>query len=204
MRRRQRRLRQWLRHERMTVAMALAEAQHHTVPRGQRTARAGVWGRELNYTATIRDPPHPSRSSSALKESPAERGQTGCLPCLDRTSGHSGAPCSRSSILSLCFRLSMILRLRWWNSCQTCSISCVLSHLILSRLSKCPRSCPWTSLCELLFASRSWWNSWLKCRRSFPSPRCSGLRSRTSTFQLLVVVELVEVFPVFSLDSTIQ
>ena len=33
------------------------------------------------------------------------------------------------------------------------------------------------------------------------SPRCSGLRSRTSTFQLLVVVELVEVFPVFSQDS---
>ena len=44
-------------------------------------------------------PQHPSRSSSALKKSPAERGQTGCLPCLDRRSGHSGAPCSRSSII---------------------------------------------------------------------------------------------------------
>ena len=30
MRRRQRRLRQWLRHERLSVAMALAESQHHT------------------------------------------------------------------------------------------------------------------------------------------------------------------------------
>ena len=37
-------------------------------------------------------------------------------------------------------------------------------------------------------------------RRSFPFPRCSGLWSRTLTFQLLVVVELVEVFPVFSQD----
>ena len=41
MRRRQRRLRQWHRHERMTVAMALAEATHHAAPRGRKTARAG-------------------------------------------------------------------------------------------------------------------------------------------------------------------
>ena len=39
-RRRERRLRSWLRHERMTVAMALAEVTHHTAPRGQKTARA--------------------------------------------------------------------------------------------------------------------------------------------------------------------
>ena len=32
---------------------------------------------------------------------------------------------------------------------------------------------------------------------SWSSSRCSGLRSRTSTFQLMVVVELVEVFPGF-------
>ena len=58
-RRRERRLRSMLRHERMSVAMALAEASHHTAPRGQRTARAGVWGREMHYTATFRDPPTP-------------------------------------------------------------------------------------------------------------------------------------------------
>ena len=40
-RRRERRLRSWLRHERMTVAMALAEVTHHTAPRGQKTARPG-------------------------------------------------------------------------------------------------------------------------------------------------------------------
>ena len=38
LRRRQRQLRQWLRHERMTVAMALAEATHHAVPRRQKPA----------------------------------------------------------------------------------------------------------------------------------------------------------------------
>ena len=50
-RRRERRLRSWLRHERMTVAAALAEALHHSslkvgaapnnAPRSQKTARAG-------------------------------------------------------------------------------------------------------------------------------------------------------------------
>ena len=55
-RRRERRLRSMLRHERMTVAMALAEFSHHS-SRGQRMARAGVWGHEQNYTAKIRKPP---------------------------------------------------------------------------------------------------------------------------------------------------
>ena len=41
--------------------MALAEASHHTAPRGQRTARAGEWGSELIYTATIRRTPVPEQ-----------------------------------------------------------------------------------------------------------------------------------------------
>ena len=45
-RRRERRLRSWLKHERMTVATALAEASHHTAPWGQRTARAREWVRD--------------------------------------------------------------------------------------------------------------------------------------------------------------
>ena len=43
MRRRQRRLRQFLRHERLTVAMALAEATHHAAPRRQKPASATVY-----------------------------------------------------------------------------------------------------------------------------------------------------------------
>ena len=46
-RRRERRLRSWLRHARMTVAMALTESTHHS-SRGQTNAQAGVWGREVN------------------------------------------------------------------------------------------------------------------------------------------------------------
>ena len=40
-RRRERRLRQFLRHERLTVAMLLAESQNHAAPRGQNKARSG-------------------------------------------------------------------------------------------------------------------------------------------------------------------
>ena len=39
-RRRERRLRQWQRHERMTVAMALAQATHHAAPRRQKPVSA--------------------------------------------------------------------------------------------------------------------------------------------------------------------
>ena len=41
-RRRERRLRSWVKHERQTVAMALAEALHHSAPRRPKTARARV------------------------------------------------------------------------------------------------------------------------------------------------------------------
>ena len=54
-------------------------------------------------------------------------------------------------------------------------------------------------------ALRSWWNSWWKCRRSYPIPRYCGLWSTTSTFQFLVVVEdQVLVFKVVPLDSVQQ
>ena len=59
MRRRQRRLRAWLRHERLTVAMALAEATHYDAPRIQKPARAREGGSETNYTAEDRRTPPP-------------------------------------------------------------------------------------------------------------------------------------------------
>ena len=49
MRRRQRRLRQFMRHERLTVAMALAEMTHHSAPWRQTMARAGRGGPDVLY-----------------------------------------------------------------------------------------------------------------------------------------------------------
>ena len=68
-RRRERRLRSMLRHVRMTVAMALAEFSHYS-SRGQRMARAGVWGHEQNYTAKVRKPPTPKPELFSLEEEP--------------------------------------------------------------------------------------------------------------------------------------
>ena len=55
MRRRQRRLRQFLRHERLTVAMALAEATHHAAPRRQEPASA----------ITVNDAPRRQKNADA-------------------------------------------------------------------------------------------------------------------------------------------
>ena len=58
-RRRERRLRQFLRHERLSVAMALAEFTHHTAPRGERMARAGGVEHEVNDEPRLQNPPLP-------------------------------------------------------------------------------------------------------------------------------------------------
>ena len=74
-RRRARRLRTLLRHERMTVAIALAERTNHS-SRGQNNARAWVWGREMNCTATIRDLPHTRAEALQLSLHDEEPGGT--------------------------------------------------------------------------------------------------------------------------------
>ena len=54
-RRRQRRLRSMLRHERMSVAMAFAESQHHSAQR-QKTARAGGEARVVRHGPVLEAP----------------------------------------------------------------------------------------------------------------------------------------------------
>ena len=65
--------RSWLRHERMTVAMALAEVTHHTAPRGQKTARArGEESDELYDAKGLMTPP-PSRPTPLVEVRPQGR-----------------------------------------------------------------------------------------------------------------------------------
>ena len=64
MRRRQRRLRQFLRHERLSVAVAPAESTHHNALRRPEQARAGEEDHEINYTATVRTHPLPQAAST--------------------------------------------------------------------------------------------------------------------------------------------
>ena len=61
-RRRERRLRSWLRHERQSVTMALSEYKHHS-PRGRRKDRAGEEGhRDKDEAPRRQKPPPPQRS----------------------------------------------------------------------------------------------------------------------------------------------
>ena len=62
-RRRGRRLRAAWRHEQQSIAQALATFTHHS-SRGQRTARAGEWGSELNFTAKTRKTPTPQAAGT--------------------------------------------------------------------------------------------------------------------------------------------
>ena len=61
-RRRERRLRAYLRYARMSVAMALAESTHHSAPRGQKMARAGGGARDELHGYAPEDAPPQGRS----------------------------------------------------------------------------------------------------------------------------------------------
>ena len=88
-RRRQRRLRSWLGHERMTVAMALAETLHHT-SRGQTNARAGSGARDELHG----DDPGPRHSPAGAlqpRRRRARRDAAGQASYLVRAAGAGSA-----------------------------------------------------------------------------------------------------------------
>ena len=207
-RRRDRLLRVHWRHDQFTLQMVLAAVQHHSYSalRRQSTAtRAGEWEREMNYTAKTRGdlPPHPPHLHhhttphpellASARKSPAEGGQ-GRSRTLRRRRGSSRAPSCRSSMLQ-CRRVGT----SWLKRSGT------LICTSLSWLSKCPRS----HLHPVVLAgARFLWcsrrrNSWWKCLRSHSSVHCTGLWSRTLTFQFLMVVTVVaeeEVCKVYAQD----
>ena len=106
MRRRQRRLRQWLRHERLNVAMVLAESQHHAAPRGQSMARAGEGGGyEMKFTAEFQVNPPP--------RSPARSTSSSTTLTSGRRSESRGASWSTLSLLCPLSSSSTCLCRRW-------------------------------------------------------------------------------------------
>ena len=128
------------------MAAALATFQHHSAPRGPRTARTG---------GGARDELHGHAPEDALPQAAGARyfamdagedvvrhqppgGQHRCLRCC-RRNGYSSAPQSRSSTLCRWSHCFMRLCRGRWNSLWT------FSHLSISvlpsRLSKYPRSC---------------------------------------------------------------
>ena len=169
MRRRQRRLRSWLRHERMTVAMALAEVTHHTAPRGHMIARVREEERDELYDAKGLMTPLPSRPTPLVEVRPQGRVQRHFLE-------HMADFCPYVQILDAPVPQTVE---------QLPDVLRFFDTLILlpSSLSMCPRSSSSASRREPRFMSRSWRNSWWKCRRLFPILPCSGPWSSTLTFQ---------------------
>ena len=149
-RRRLRRLRSWWRHEQQTVAAVLATYQHHSAPRGPRTARTRGGARdELHgYAPEDASPRVPGHLVWASRGGHRHR--------------YSGAPCSRSSTQSLWCLFSTILCRRWWTMCCTLFVFWIVRSP--SRLSKSPRSRVHRVLPVCLYLCLRWRNSWRKCR----------------------------------------
>ena len=184
-RRKQRRLRSRWRHEQQSIAAALATSLHHS-SRGQRKARAGEEESETKYTAKFRTthPPQPvlfslydeepgGRRPASLAEPP---GATGAGP-----EAHHGAYCRLRLLCSQGADPRRSCAADGENSCQTSSVSSTRPCLIPSRLSQCPRSFLRTCLCLRLFANRSWWNRWWKCRLLCLLPCRSTRRRKPAT-----------------------
>ena len=84
-------------------------------PHGDGSKPGAGRGNETNYTATIRETPVPSRSSSScLRKNRAVDGHPVWVSRLGSRNGLSGAPWSPSSRRSCPSRCSIVLRCRWW------------------------------------------------------------------------------------------
>ena len=167
-----------LRHERQTVAVALAECQHHRAqPRG---------GFEKKYTAILWKHPLPrslarSTSTSTTKacQSSGARGLT-VSPTSGRRSESRGAVWCRTSTLCRSSHSSTSLSRSWWTRWWKCGRSPTPLCLTSRRSSKCPRSFLMCFHGGLCFASRSWRNSWWKCRWQRRSSWCAAQTSLAS------------------------
>ena len=121
MRRRQRRLRSWLRHERMTVAMTLAEMTHHTAPRGPMMARVRAVEEQVSHAGLraqktpppgerpgILPEPLPQRSDRSRRHFSGDTHPTSGLPVLAGASGEV----VDSSALAFLTRQTLLARAR--------------------------------------------------------------------------------------------
>ena len=162
-RRRERRLGQFLRHERLSVAVALSEKKHH-ISRGQRKDWAGEWVRDALHGQVPGAPTSQLELFQLYEEEPGGSRP----PCLGEPRGpqEKVQQCTVEQLPTsypwcrFWTLLGCLGGIRWWRccGCSTCRLS--------SRSSQCPRSL-WTgSPSVLLLVVRRWQNSWWMCRRS--------------------------------------
>ena len=189
-RRRERRLRSWAKHERLSVAMALAEKLHHSANRtvlpkkkeveqdcalrGLKPARAGP-GTQFLFVGGVSVP------------EPVGEAQL-------------QARVQRHTVEQRIEHTPYVQIRRWRTSCWLCSGPSTAR--LPSRLSKCPSCRVIRVLPVRLVWEPQMANTWWMCRRCCRMPcSSSGMWSKSLTFQFLLVV--VVVFKILSRqDST--
>ena len=189
-RRRERRLRSHLRHERMAVAMALAESTHHSEQRPKK-ARAGG---EVRGEVPKAHLPQGGSRPPCLGE---PRGpQVGILRhnMLQRADVCPFVQILDAPVPQTVEQLPDVLRF--------------LDRLttVPEQVIAVPKIFPESAPMRAVLRDRNWQNSWWKCRRSYPILGCSYGWGRTLTFQFLVVVGgvLVVEVPKISQDFILQ
>ena len=197
-RRRQRRFRQFLRHDWLTSRWSWPRGTT-TQPHGDRSRPGAVRRYELHDTATIwknlTSSPTGALRAVFRRRAQGVPGQPVWVSRGSHRKGSSSAPWTRSPTSCPWSRFWTFLCRSWWLRSSTST------SRFPSRLSKCPgsRRHPVVLACVVL-AWCSWSrrrrSSWWRCRLL---PCCSsGLPSRTLTFQFRVVVGwVVEVFQGF-------
>ena len=186
-RRRERRLRSWAKHERLSVAMALAEKLSHSANRtvlpkeeevvqhyalrGQKPARAGPGTQyfSLGDESVLEPLGEPQLQARVQRH------------YLEDTSN----VCPFLQILALPVPQMVDTVLEFF-------------RLLEFPVAEYPRSPRHRVLLGRFSVNRRWRNSWSQCRRCCPMPcSSSGMWSKLLTFQFLVMV-VVEVFKVFT------
>ena len=178
-RRRKRRLRSWLRHEQQSIAAVLATVTHHSfdkvgtasgVLRNRKTAaRTGREEEyETHYTAKFRKTPPPQAAATEYYPMTDDEGGevSAGVRLAPLEEGRRASRIGTQASGTKSSRISMSLCRRWWNSFRIPFSSSPHSHLFPSRFSQCRRSCLTMFLRDVCVATRSWLNSWWKCRRS--------------------------------------
>ena len=183
-RRRERRLRQFLRHEPLTVGMLLAESQHHATPRGQSMARSGGWERAALHGQVAEHPTPQVAGTEYFSLDVEDVLATGSRP--DRLAGVRPQEHTVDQTVDALpgFQRSMLLCRSWRNSWWKYRRSC--------HFPRCSglRSRPWTFQFLMVEGDSQVFKVF------FPDRVQQGRLSRRS----LAILLPVEVFKVFAQD----